>query len=84
MQTAAEPGGVGRKLSNTSARRRAGVAAGWVMSGPSRRSRGDRQRVLGAEVESAPAGLRLAEPEHLRQAHRLVVAGVVEHAEDPE
>ncbi len=42
----------------------------------------DRQRALGRHVQTRRRGLRLAQPEYLCQRDRLVVAGVVEDAQD--
>ena len=42
----------------------------------------DRQRAFGHCEEAGRLAVRLLEPEHLRQRHRLVIAGVLEHAEN--
>jgi hypothetical protein len=43
---------------------------------------GDREIAFGGDEEARRLPLRVLDPEHLRQRHRLVVAGVVKHAED--
>ena len=82
-EAAAEPGGVGREaVEDLGARAAQALAQLGDVGAEAGEVRGDRQRVLGAEVEARRLALWLLEPEHLGQAHGLVVAGVVEHAED--
>jgi hypothetical protein len=82
-EAAAEPGAVGRKaVEDLAPRRRSRLRSAGDVGAEVGKVAGDRQIAFGGDEEARRLPLRVLDPEHLRQRHRLVVAGVVKDAED--
>jgi hypothetical protein len=78
-----EPGAVRRKaVENFGQRPPQPLAQRGDVRAEVRKIAGNRQLAFGDDEEACRLPLRVLDPEHLRQRHRLVVAGVMKHAED--
>jgi hypothetical protein len=82
-EAAAEPGAIGREAVEQLAARTAQLLAQrGDVAAEAAEVLGDGQCPLGGHEQARRLALRVLQPEHLGQRHRLVVALVAEHAED--
>jgi hypothetical protein len=82
-EATAEPGAVGREaVEDLAPRPPQPLAQAGDVGAEVGKVTGDREIAFGGDEEARRLPLRVLDPEHLRQRHRLVVTGVVKDAED--